>query len=267
MIVAKKIVLGRQDVHVWRAALDATSEHTSCLELILSVAERQRAARFRRSQDREQFVIARGFLREVIGAYVQIDPADVQFDAGPKGKPFVRTCGVSEPVQFNLSHSDSIALLAITADRPVGIDIEKIPHDSEHISMMRHFFSAPERREYFRLDDAEKPRAFARLWTRKEAYLKALGEGLSQPLDSFTVPITSGVCSQGALSLETSDANGAWTVLGIDVPSGYEAALAAQGQIINVVSWIWQPGLPVWTSRPSNCVPCRDPPLPADHRD
>ena len=250
---------------MWRAALDRARAYIGPLERMLSVDEWQRAARFRSSHDRERFVITRGFLREVLGAYVQTDPADVQFDTGPKGKPSVRAGAATEPVQFSLSHSDSIALLAITADRPVGIDIAKVSRDPEHDPIVRQFFSAVECQEYFRLDDVEKPRAFARLWTRKEAYLKALGEGLSKPLDSFTVRITPDAYAESAVSAGERSGTGEWMVFGIEVPCGYEAALAAQGQILNVFSWIWQPGAPVCKSSTSSYVPYKYP-LPRDDR-
>src|SRR5215475_9155539 len=122
MMSSGKFALPRA-AHVWHAALDGASEHLTRLEPMLSVDEQQRAARFRRSEDRNRFVVTRGFLRDVLSAYVQIDPADIQFEYGPKGKPRIQPGSAAAPVQFNLARCDTIALLAVTAGQPVGIDI------------------------------------------------------------------------------------------------------------------------------------------------
>jgi len=244
MIAPKRIVLGRQDVHVWRAVLDVAADTRARLERLLSGDELQRAACFHRSQDRERFILARAFLRDALSAYVQTEPADLQFAVTPAGKPRLRGRGAGTPVQFNLSHSDAIALLAITADRPVGIDIERVRRDIEHDAIVRQFFSPTECREYFRLGDEERPSAFARLWTRKEAYLKALGEGMGKPLDSFAVPMAPGAAAESAAFLAEPDADGEWIVFGIDAPPGYEAALATRGQLPRLFSWTWQPDTP-----------------------
>lgn len=263
----EKIALPRQAAHVWHATLDGASKHLIRLEPMLSVDERERAARLRRSEDRNRFVVTRGFLREVLSTYTHIDPAVIQFEYGPKGKPRMQAGSAVAPLQFNLSHCDSIALLAITADRPVGVDIERVRADPEDSLIVRQFFSPAEREEYFSVGDADKPRAFARLWTRKEAYLKALGEGLSKPLDSFTVGFTSRAYTHHALPLQTRGDTEPWTVLGLDVACGYEAALAAPGEILDVLSWIWQPGLRVGSSLTSSCAPYRDRPLSGGRRD
>lgn len=267
MTSPEKIALPRQAAHVWHASLDGASKNLIRLEPMLSVDERERAARLRRPQDRNRFVVSRGFLREVLSAYTHIDPAVIQFAYGPQGKPRMQPGSAAAPVQFNLSHCDSIALLAITADRPVGVDIERVRADPEDSMIARQFFSPAECQEYFSVGDADKPRAFARLWTRKEACLKALGEGLSKPLDSFTVGFTSCTCTHQAVPLQMRGDSEPWTVVGLDVACGYEAALAAPGEILEVFSWIWQPGLRVGSSLTSSCAAYRGRPLSGGRRD
>src|SRR5215469_7012517 len=242
MMRAKRIVPGPEEVHVWRTDLDAALGLIGPLEHVLSVDERQRATRFHRSLDRERFVLSRAFLREVLSVYVETDPAELQFAVAAGGKPALRAAAGAEPVHFNLSHAEAIALLAVTAAGPVGIDIERVRGDFEHNAIARQYFSAAECQEYFRLGDGERPTAFARLWTRKEAYLKALGDGLSRPLESFTVATLSGTDAASPGFVGTHDATGGWIVFGIDAPPGFEAALATRAPMPQVLSWTWQPG-------------------------
>jgi 4'-phosphopantetheinyl transferase len=262
----KQIVLGEEDLHVWRTDLDEPVETVRRLERLLSPDERQRAGRFLCTRDSCRFVVARSFLREVLGTYLNIDAGEVQFAAGPHGKPSLRIEPGMKSVHFNLSHSDSIALLAIS-HQPVGIDIERVRHNPEHQSIAHQFFSPAEVCEYYTYQEADRPRAFARFWTRKEAYIKATGQGLTIPLHSFTVSstpqnlqnhqidrvntpqgrLTPISCAPGAwnfidLTLVHPVCSGPlWKMCGIDVEPGFEAAVVCQGEIKEVLLLRWKP--------------------------
>jgi len=225
----KKIVLGKDDLHVWRTDLDEPIETVRRLERVLSPDERQRAGRFLCSSDSCRFVVARSFVREVLGTYLNVAAGEVQFAAGPHGKPSLRIKPGMESVEFNLSHSDSIALLAIS-HQPVGIDVERVRQDPEHDSIAQQFFSPAEVCEYYRYQKADRPRAFTRFWTRKEAYIKATGQGLTIPLRSFTVSSTPQNLSLPLVNRALCSAS-MWKMCGIDVGPGFEAAIVYQGEI------------------------------------
>lgn len=165
-------------LRTWCIDLDPPAGRVEELRAWLDPEERARAARFLVPQVGRRFTVARGTLREILGAELGVSPGSVEFAYGEHGKPSV------EGLHFNLSHSGDRALVGV-ADRPVGVDLEELRPGVQFRRLAERFFSALEREA---LPDEGLATAFFRLWTRKEAYLKACGKGLALPLASFAVP-------------------------------------------------------------------------------
>jgi 4'-phosphopantetheinyl transferase len=210
-------------VHLWKRHLDATpGEVSACYEL-LSTDERQRAQRFRVDRPRTEFVLTRGTLRTLLGRYLDREPQAIRFRYEAQGKPFLDG---GNDLSFNVSHTDGLALIGVVRGRRIGVDVEKANRNTEVDKLAERFFSESERRDLRRLQGDELRAAFFRVWTRKEAYIKATGEGLGLPLDQFDVSVAVG--DRDALQATRPDAVEAerWTISDVAIPAGYAAAVA-----------------------------------------
>lgn len=217
------------DVHVWRLVLDVPVE--PFLEL-LQPDEIDRANRFHFEKDRKHFTIARGFLRVLLGRYLQSDPKRVVFFYGAYGKPALEREG---SLRFNMSHSGGMALYAFTEGREIGVDVEHVRADFTSDDIARRFFSPSEVESLCRLPGEERVAGFFRCWTRKEAYIKATGRGLSQALDGFDVTLGPGELA--ALLRNDDGTHERWTMADVEVGPGYAGALAVEGSITNIRYW------------------------------
>lgn len=159
---------------------------------VLSADERERAARFHFLKDREHFIAARGLLRLLLSRYLDLPPQQLSFSYSPYGKPALAGERDCTSLRFNVSHSHGVALYAFTLEREVGVDVEYIRQDVVGESIAEHFFSAQEVTSLRALPAGVQPQAFFNCWTRKEAFIKARGEGLSFPLDQFDVSLVPG---------------------------------------------------------------------------
>ncbi len=224
--------LTAQEIHVWRAYLDDENLILPHLQETLSTDEKARAGRFHFQRDRNHFANTRGILRELLGRYLNRAPTHLEFDYGPRGKPTLR----GEPsVQFNVSHSHGMALLAFAIGRQLGVDVEQIrPFAGEKIA--ERYFSPQEVMELRRLPAILHDEGFFLCWTRKEAYIKAGGEGLHVPLKSFHVSLT----PDEPARLETSDRLD-WTLRSLRPASQYVGAVVAEGKGWNLRGWHWTP--------------------------
>jgi 4'-phosphopantetheinyl transferase len=175
------------EVHIWRIDLISTAISLKTLEATLSDEEREKANCFRSTQLRDRWVAARGALRHIVGSYVRSKPSSLVFQTGPYGKPYLSWPVVNIP--FNLSHTASLALLAISSEGRVGVDAELIYPIAELEKISRRFFAAPEADEITALAPKARLAAFFACWTRKEAFVKALGNGLHIPIDRFRVTV------------------------------------------------------------------------------
>lgn len=174
-------------VDIWRVHLDLPPDPAKRLESTLSSDEAEHAARFHFEKDRSRFILAHGCLRDILARYVRCDPLALKFSTNEYGKPML----VSDSnLEFNLSHSGRYALVAVVLGRRVGIDVENIRRDIELENLARRFFSPGEVAELFSLPAEQRIPAFYNCWTRKEAYIKARGLGLSLPLDVFDVSLS-----------------------------------------------------------------------------
>jgi 4'-phosphopantetheinyl transferase len=190
-------------------------------ESVLASDEKDRAARFILERRRHSFVVARGVLRCLLGRYLDMHPANIRFNYGSKGKPAVTsTLGI----EFNATHSGELAVFAFTAGCPIGVDLEQIRPLSDIQDIADRFFCSEEAAELMALPPTEREHAFFRCWTRKEAYIKAIGEGLSAPLDEFRVTLQPTEPARFVhISRDTAEA---WTLHDLGLASGYAAALA-----------------------------------------
>lgn len=227
------------EVHVWRAALDVPLNRLRRLCDLLSEDERARAERFRFPLHRNRFAVARGLLREILGTYSGDPPQGLRFRYGTSGKPELDGEATSAPLKFNLSHSGGLALYAVARGRELGVDIETLRPGVEEEEIAERFFSAREVETLRSVPSGGRTEAFFNCWTRKEAYIKARGEGLSLPLDGFDVSLTPGepaalLAVRGALG-ETER----WSLRALDAGAGYAAALAVEGQRFRLRRWQW----------------------------
>ena len=158
---------------------------------LLSAAERERARRFAFGRDARRFIVGRARLRQLLGARLGVRPESVQLVYGARGKPALANSGRNS-LRFNLSHRDHVAVYALSWGCEVGIDVEAIRPLPDADAIAARFFSRREHAAYRALDPCDQPRGFFQCWTRKEAFIKALGEGLSHPLDSFDVSLAPG---------------------------------------------------------------------------
>ena len=230
------------EVHVWRASLKQPAEVLRALSATLAPEESERAGRFHFQKDRDAFVVARGALRDILGRYLGVPPRQVRFAYGEFGKPSVaaEACG-GLPLRFNLSHSHEVACCAVACGREVGVDVEHLREGVEVMSLAGHFFSRGEVEALGALPPGQQLRGFFNCWTRKEAYIKARGEGLSHPLDAFTVSLEPG-SPAALLSTERDPEEAArWSLTDLPFGDDYAAALACEGRA-PVLRWRdWKP--------------------------
>jgi 4'-phosphopantetheinyl transferase len=231
------LLLESGEVHVWRAHLYEEPEALAVSRSILAPDERARADRFHFERDRVRFIVARSALRRILNRYLNISPAEIGFSYNQYGKP-VLSAEAGEPrLRFNVSHSHECALYAITRDGEVGVDIEFVREDFASLEIAERFFSPREIEMLRRLPEELRTEAFFNCWTRKEAYIKALGEGLSHPLDKFVVSLAPGepVSLLSHDDLPQEPARWSWVEL---LPGeGYAAALAFEGELRLLRRW------------------------------
>jgi 4'-phosphopantetheinyl transferase len=215
------------DVVVFTADVREHAPHTERLAPLLDAREAATAARFRFPADLTRYTVAHGLLRIVLGAVLACAPAQVRYAIGSHGKPALDAAGDDAPPAFNLSHAADRVLIAL-ARRPVGVDVERCSDDVPCEQVAAFVFSAAERRELAALPADRKRIAFFTGWTRKEAYVKALGTGIGYGLDAFDVSLDP---RSPRILADRGPAGGAaaWSLRTIDAGPGYSAAVAAAG--------------------------------------
>ncbi len=230
------LTLRAEEVHLWRASLDCDPLVLSRLEATLSSDELARADRFVFEKDRSHFVAARGILRELLGNYLKLSPAGLQFGYANRGKPSLEGGTGYSSLQFNLSHSGGLAVYAFSQGRRLGIDVERIRPQLAAEDIARRYFAAGELAELQALPPQSRADGFFLCWTRKEAYVKAHGAGLSIPLDSFAVSLTPGSPAE----LQSVD-SARWSMHSFEPSSGYVATIVGEGTGWSSHYWTWTP--------------------------
>jgi 4'-phosphopantetheinyl transferase len=234
----ESLALKIDEVHIWRAPLDAGENALERYERFLSSDERERAERFIFQKHRRRFIVARAVLRLLLGRYLNQEPDRIRFVYGPEGKPAL--ADTSEGcVQFNLSHSEALALYAFTRGREVGIDLEWMNPRVAFEELAERFFTSGEASTLRTLPDHAREPAFFACWTRKEAYMKAIGKGLSLPTQDFEVSLAPGEPAALISTRHDPDQLARWSLLELDAGPGFAAALAVEGRGWNVQCWQW----------------------------
>jgi len=225
------------EVHLYCLTLPHDVSELTRFEHLLSTTELDRACLLKSDPARNRYIAGRGKLRDILGGYLDIDPAEVRIATGEQGKPFLADAAVD--LRFNLSHVDDVLVLAIAAGVEVGVDIERIETDKPIHDMARLVFSQREQEELLAMPVPQQIRAFYRCWVSKEACLKACGRGFSLPGSSFDVPMSFEVpATQTIVNCNQS----LWHVQDIDVPDKYCAAVAVEAGDVSsfspTIEWV-----------------------------
>ena len=236
--------LASDEVHSWCASLDVPPETRARLYTTLTADERNRSARFQFERDQQRFIVARGVLRDLLGRYLQAEPGKISFVYNAFGKPDLGP-EFANRLKFNLSHSGRLAVIAVTTAADVGVDLEYIRAESDYADIARRFFSAAEVDYLIALPSHLHAENFFSCWTKKEAYLKACGEGLARPLSSFSVPLTTDPAHTPVdLYVASKDIVAAkrWSLYTLRPAPGYAGALAIEGTGWRLRQWQWKMG-------------------------
>ncbi len=216
------LMLSERDIHVWSTNLDREREQIAEFRQFLTPQERDRAAKFINPIHGERWIVARGYLRQILSQYLDLTPAQIGFSYSPHGKPAI----ANSQIQFNLSHSRDRAVYGISAQDPVGIDIEYI-HPLAAADLVDRFFAPTEQIIFHSLLPDTQQAAFFHAWVQKEAYLKACGTGLSTPLDKIEVSIDPSTPA----AILNAPADGIWQIQKLAISAEYASAIAIGGQI------------------------------------
>jgi 4'-phosphopantetheinyl transferase len=228
-----------REVHVWIASMQS-QWHQTTVSALLDTTEQQRSRAFRLEEDRLNYVFAHFALRHILSKYVALDPKELCFFVNAFGKPFLANSGNGRFPEFNISHSGSMVALAFCSDRPVGVDIEKVHSFEDFQQIAKDSFT---HQEYELIQDhhnKDRLTAFFRCWTRKESFVKALGKGLSIPLNAFDTSLGRGVSGGWVLSSIEIPAIAKWWVADIHVHHGYTGAITVAHGLDRLVRFEWQ---------------------------
>jgi 4'-phosphopantetheinyl transferase len=228
------IGLSDHEVHVWRVRLDQVPARVQAAARLLAPNERQRAARFRFERDRRRYIVSQASLRQVLARYLERPPEQIVFRRSERGKPALAS---ADTLRFNASHSHELALYAVTHSREVGIDIEHLHPLPDAAQIVRRFFAEQERATFFRLPEAQRQAAFFTCWTRKEALLKARGEGLYRPLHQFAVSFGPDDPPRLLYFEDLPQEPQRWTFRALTPAPGYVATLVVEWPLRSLRTW------------------------------
>ena len=235
--------IGENDTHVWLIELPAIAVDAAEIGSVLAPEELSRGAKFFREIDRRRYLTTRFALRDILGRYGRELPERIEFDYNAFGKPSL----IGEAaLRFNVSHAGEVSLVAVAWNRQVGVDVEKIRGDSSDElvtlrNIARRFFAPNEVNRLLQLPEAALPQSFFTCWTRKEAFIKAKGAGLSIPLDSFEVSFLPGERPELMVYSAGPEENERWSVFHLEPAPGYVGALVVEGEDLRLKQWNWKP--------------------------
>ena len=233
------MILRPGEVHVWRISLNQPGLRLDLLSRTLSADELARAGRFRFKRDRDRYTAARATLRVILARYLASDPTSVAFTYGPQGKPALDWGPGELALGFNLTHSAELALLAVTVESSVGVDLERVRPFEDARSVAARIFSARELAEFQRLAPAHQEAAFYNAWTRKEAFVKATGLGFSTDVAEVEVTFAPGLPARLMRLHGDTEAAAGWTLRELSTGPRYAAAVALRGPILGLSQLRW----------------------------
>ncbi len=222
----QRIPLAHPAIEVWLARLDLDARQVGQCANLLSRDEQLRAERYHFERDRRRFTVTRGILRTLLGAHLEMAPAAITFGYAENGKPFI--ADHASPIHFNASHAHERALYAISKSCALGVDIEYLNRDIDTNGLARRFFSPRECAGLKLIPEPARKRAFFACWTRKEAVIKATGEGLALPLDQFEVTAAPDTAPQILDFTAATQQIPGWILYTADVGGDYVATVAAR---------------------------------------
>jgi 4'-phosphopantetheinyl transferase len=223
-------------VEIWTIQLDhASIEMEVCAE-VLSSDEQERAAKFKFQRDRRRYIVGHATLRSILAAHVKKSPQELTFRHGKNGKPFLDGPDTERDIQFNLTHSHDVALLAVTRGQEIGVDVEYMNRDFAFTEVAERFFTPKEVQALRALPAPLRKQAFFKCWTSKEAFLKAKGTGLSGELDEVTIELID------AHSVKVKATLSDWSLTELTPCDGYVGALVVEGVQPRLKYFTWQPG-------------------------
>ena len=229
--------LGKGDVHVWRVEIEVEFPRIPQFWSVLAKEERERANRFYFSPDRDRFIVCRGLLRHFIAEYLHVDPVLITLQSKPHGKPYLAGGCTEADLRFNISHSHDRALFAFSKGLELGVDIEWIDIKPAEEQIAERFFSPEEVSALRTLPAAQQTEAFFLCWTRKEAFVKARGEGLSIPLDQFAVSLEPGRPASLLWVQGNPHETQKWSIRNLNPGAGYAGALVVESGELEVRCW------------------------------
>jgi 4'-phosphopantetheinyl transferase len=228
-------------IDVWRVELDAPEPPEQACRSILAPDEAVRASRFHFERDRKRYTAGRAVLRLLLGRYLKMPPGEIRFHYESNGKPELAAPHDSRGLRFNVSNSGGLALIAFGSGRAIGIDVEKVRQMPDLLDIARRFFSTHEVQALLAIDKGEREEAFFACWTRKEAFLKATGVGLSYPLADFSVSVAPHAAAALLEIKGERDTTSRWFLTDVFPGAGYRGALASEGERRLICHWIFDP--------------------------
>lgn len=229
----ESLSLATGEVHVWRVELEQPEHLLEKFRKTLDQYELDRASRFHFEKHRRHFTVGRGVLRQLLSQYLGTKPEAIRISYGAYGKPALSGEHEDSRLRFNMSHSHEVALFAFAEDREIGVDVEHIRSDFASEEVARRFFSRREVETFNALPQHDQVTGFFKCWTRKEAFIKVIGRGMSQPLDKFDVTLE----QPAALLWVSGDDASRWSLYDLEVGGDYAGALAVEGQVSSIRCW------------------------------
>jgi len=227
--------LSNNHVDIWLCDLKLLSDDINYFYSILSEDECLRADKLKVEEKKQQYIIARGCLRQRLSLLTNIEPEDFVFKTLEHGKPVLNCDDRFVDITFNISHSHDLALIAISQKQNIGIDIEKINHESDHQALVTRFFSETEQSEFQTIEEINKAKAFCACWTRKEAFIKAIGDGITYGLDTFDVTVDPDIQTPN-IKLH-KPASKTWSAQNLSVGNDYMGCLVSDAPNANIRYW------------------------------
>jgi 4'-phosphopantetheinyl transferase len=237
LVSPKRPVLNHGEVHVWRVRLGQPSSTVRAFSNILTLDEKERASAYSVEKDRDHFVVARGALRNILSLYLHVLPTRILLCSNDYGKPSVSGQTGDRRLRFNLSHSHGVALLALTRSGEIGVDVEFIREEFAGLAIAESLFSPIEVSRLKALPPDIQVSAFFKCWTRKEAYIKARGEGLSHPLNEFVVSFIPGEPAALVSTARNPGEASQWSLLDVHPDPNYVGAIAVNCKAPTLHQW------------------------------